>query len=89
MKPEHRSAGKRTGSGGAKIGNAHLKWAFSEAAVLLLKDNTRGQAHLKKLERRHGKGKAPSILAARLGRATYLMLKNSEDFDIERFYSRT
>ena len=88
-KPEHRSAGKRTGSGGAKIGNAHLKWAFSEAAVLFLKDNTRGQAHLKKLERRHGKGKALSILAARLGRATYFMLKNTEDFDIERFYART
>ena len=89
VKPEHRSAGKRTGSGGAKIGNAHLKWAFSEAAVLFLKDNTRGQAHLKKLERRHSKGKALSILAARLGRATYFMLKNSEDFDIERFYART
>ena len=29
---ETSSAGKRTGSSGAKIGNAHLKWAFSEAA---------------------------------------------------------
>ena len=57
-KPEHRSAGKRVGSGGAKIGNAHLKWAFSEAAVLFLRDNARGQAHLKRLTRRHGKGKA-------------------------------
>ena len=57
--------------------------------MLFLKDNTRGQAHLQKLERRHGKGKALSILAARLGRATYFMLKNSEDFDIERFYART
>ena len=35
------------------------------------------------------KGKALSILAARLGRATYFMLKNSEDFDIERFHART
>lgn len=34
-KPEHRSAGKRVGSGGAKIGNAHLKWAFSETAGLI------------------------------------------------------
>ena len=89
VKPEHRSAGKRVGSGGAKIGNAHLKWAFSEAAVLFLKDNARGQAHLKRLTRRHGKGKALSILAARIGRATYFMLNNSEDFDTERFYART
>jgi transposase len=28
------SNGKRLGTSGAKIGNAHLKWAFSEAAVL-------------------------------------------------------
>jgi hypothetical protein len=28
--------GKVLGTSGNKIGNAHLKWAFSEAAVLLL-----------------------------------------------------
>lgn len=90
VKPEHRSAGKRVGrGGGAKIGNPHLKWAFSEAAVLFLRNNPRGQAHLKRLEKRHGKGKALSILAARIGRATYFMLKNSEDFDTERFYAHT
>jgi transposase len=87
VKSEHRSAGKRTGSGGAKIGNAHLKWAFSEAAVLFLKGNPRGQAHLKRLQRKHGKGKALSILAARLGRSVYFMLKNQEAFDMDRFYS--
>jgi transposase len=27
------SNGKRSGTSGSKIGNAHLKWAFSEAAV--------------------------------------------------------
>jgi len=31
------SNGKKCGSGGTKIGNAHLKWAFSEAAVFFLK----------------------------------------------------
>ena len=30
------SAGKVKGTSGAKIGNVHLKWAFSEAAVLFL-----------------------------------------------------
>src|ERR1700710_2096559 len=34
---EHSSAGKVKGSGGKKIGNAHLKWAFSEAACLMLR----------------------------------------------------
>ena len=33
------SAGKRYGTSGKKIGNAYLKWAFSEAAVLFLHNN--------------------------------------------------
>ena len=35
----HESAGKVKGSGGKKIGNAHLKWAFSEAACLMLRSS--------------------------------------------------
>ncbi len=35
------SAGKVRGTGGRKIGNAHLKWAFSEAAVGFLRKNPR------------------------------------------------
>ncbi|HEM62265.1 MAG TPA: IS110 family transposase [Chloroflexi bacterium] len=87
VKSEHRSAGKRVGSGGAKIGNAHLKWAFSEAAVLFLKGNPRAQAHLKRLQRKHGKAKGLSILAARLGRSVYFILKNQEAFDMDRFFA--
>ena len=34
---EHSSAGKVKGSGPKKIGNAHLKWAFSEAACLMIR----------------------------------------------------
>jgi len=34
VRPQKTSAGKVTGGGGGKIGNAHLKWAFSEAACL-------------------------------------------------------
>ena len=37
------SAGKRYGTSGTKIGNAYLKWAFSEAAVLFLRTNPAGQ----------------------------------------------
>jgi len=39
------SAGKRYGTSGAKIGNAYLKWAFSEAAVLFLRTNPAGQKY--------------------------------------------
>lgn len=87
IKPEHNSGGKRVGSGGAKIGNAHLKWAFSEAAVCFLRGNPRAQAELRRLRKRHGDGKALSILAARLGRATYFMLKQKRAFDMNRFFA--
>jgi transposase len=52
------SAGKRYGTSGAQIGNAYLKWAFSEAAVLFLRNNPAGQNYLARLEHKHGKGKA-------------------------------
>ena len=51
------SAGKRYGTSGTKIGNAYLKWAFSEAAVLFLRDNPAGQKYLARLEKKHGKGR--------------------------------
>ncbi len=85
VKCEHSSAGKKLGRGGAKIGNVHLKWAFSEAAVLFLRGNPEGQKHLRRLAGRHGKSKALSILATKLGRAVYLMLSKDRAFDMERF----
>jgi transposase len=87
VKPERNSAGKRLGTGGGKIGNAYLKWAFSEAAVCFLHRNPRGLALKRRLRKRHGDGKALSILAARLGRATFFMLKQKRAFDVERFFN--
>ena len=89
VKCEHSSAGKKLGTGGAKIGNVHLKWAFSEAAALFLRNNPAGQNYLRRLAGRHGKAKALSILAAKLGRAVYLMLSKERAFDMERFLART
>jgi len=85
VKCQKGSAGKVLGTSGAKIGNAHLKWAFSEAAVLFLRKNPRGQKHLNRLRARHGQGKALSILAARLGRASYFILRRRSAFDLDRF----
>jgi transposase len=79
------SAGKRYGSSGKKMGNASLKWAFSEAAVLFLRNNPAGQKYLTRLERKHGKGKALTILAHKLARAMYYMLKRDTAFDWDKF----
>ena len=85
VKCTRESAGKRHGSSNKKIGSIHLKWAFSEAAVLFLRDNPQGMAYKKRLERKHGKSKALTILAHKLGRAVYFMLKRGKAFDMEKF----
>jgi transposase len=89
VKPKKESNGKVYGHSGKKIGNAHLKWAFSEAAVLFLRKNPDGQQFVERLAKKHGKGKALSILAARLGRAVFVMLKRREPFDPEKFLTQT
>jgi transposase len=77
------SAGKRLGTGGRTIGNAPLPWAFSEAAVLFLRQNPKGPGLFKTLQRTHGTGKALSILAHTLGRATYPRLGRGPAFHME------
>lgn len=79
------SAGKKSGYSGKKIGNAYLKWAFSEAAVLFLRGNPAAQKAIARLASKHGKGKALSILAHRLGRAVYVMLTKRQPFEQARF----
>ena len=73
VKCSHESANKKTTGGGNKIGNAHLKWAFSEAAVLMLRQSEAAKAYVARLTKKHGKAKAISILAARIGRTVYLI----------------
>lgn len=86
VKCEKTSAGKRTGaSGGSKIGNAHLKWAFSEAAVSVIRHLPQSQQLHDRLKRKYGKGKALSIFAHKLGRTVYFMLKRNQAFDPDRF----
>lgn len=79
------SGGKRYGTSGSKIGNVHLKWAFSEAAVLFLVGNEPGQKYYARLEKKHGKGKALTVLAHKLARAIYYMLKRETRFDLDTF----
>ena len=85
VKCEKSSSGKRLGTGGNKIGNVHLKWAFSEAAVLFLRANPPAQRYIEKLRRKHGKAKSLSILAHKLGRAVYFMLKRQKSFSMQTF----
>lgn len=83
----HESAGKKTISKGKKIGNANLKWAFSEAACLMLRELPQAESLVGRKEKKFGKAKALSILAAKIGRGVYWMLKRKEAFDVNRFFN--
>src|SRR5262245_6005393 len=82
------SAGNRYGSTGAKIDHAYLKWAFSEAAVLFLRNNPAGRKALARLERKHSKGKALTVLAHKLARAAYNMLRRETACNIDKFLNQ-
>lgn len=81
------SAGKKAGPMGRKIGNAHLKWAFSEAVCLMMRELPQASAYVERQEKAHGKGKAMSMLAHKLGRAVYFMLKRNDAFDVKYFFA--
>lgn len=85
VKCKAESAGKSYGTQGNKIGNAHLKWAFSELAVMYLRGNDKAKSYLVKLQKRMSKAKALSVLAHKLGRCVYFMLKNETVFDEDKF----
>ena len=81
------SAGKLLGSRGRKIGNPHLKWAFSEATVCFLSNYPFAKKYKQRLMRRHGKAKSMAIIAHKLGRTVYHVLRRQTPFDAERFLS--
>ncbi len=80
------SAGKIKGLRGAKLGNPYLRWAFGEAAVIAKRDHPIMGPLSQRLEARMGgnKFKANTVVAIKLARAVYFMLKNKTVFDPER-----
>ena len=80
------SAGKIKGLRGAKLGNPYLRWAFGEAAVIAKRDHALIGPMAQRLEARFqgNKFKANTVLAIKLARAVYFMLKDKTVFDPER-----
>ena len=85
VRAQKESAGKRTGYAGSKIGNRYLKWAFSEASILFLHQLPEARPYKASLEHKYGKARALSMIAQRLGRTVYGMLKRNYAFDLNRF----
>ncbi len=78
------SAGKVKGLCGGKMGNAYLRWAFGQAAVICKRNHPLLTPYAEMLVSKHGKFKGNAILANKLGRAVYFMLQKGTAFDAER-----
>lgn len=80
------SAGKIKGLRGAKLGNPYLRWAFGEAAVIAKRDHAIIGPLSQRLEAQMGgnKFKANTVVAIKIARAVYFMLKNKTVFDPDR-----
>lgn len=81
------SAGKVKGLTGGKMGNAYLRWAFGEAAVLCKRNHPLLTPYADRLVAKRGKFKGNAILAAKLARAVYFMLQKGTAFDAEKLIS--
>ena len=78
------SAGKIKGTQGSKIGNGYLKYAFHEAAVLGKRRAPELKKYFQRLEAKKGKHLANGILATKLARAAYFMLRDQKVFDVNK-----
>ena len=63
------AAGHRSGTSGTHIGQAHLTWAFSAAAVFCLRDHPAGQTCLTRLAHTPRQGQALTSFAHHFARA--------------------
>ncbi len=79
------SAGKIKGLRGAKLGNPYLRWAFGEAAVIGKRSNPDLKRFGQKLEAHNPKPVVNAILANKLARSVYFMLKHGKGFDPKLF----
>ena len=82
------SAGKITGTRGAKMGNGYLKWAFKECVLVAKRSHPEIKAMAQRLEVKHDRATANAILAHRMARAIYYMLSHGVAFSMELFSKR-
>jgi transposase len=88
IRPQKESAGKVKGTGNGKMGNAFLKWAFSEATLLLIRDKQEIKDLHARLKNKHGKARALAIISHKLGRAVYYILKKQKAFNMNKFLNQ-
>ena len=85
--PEQTSNGKVTGQGNRKCGNAHIKWALSEAGILSRAKNKEMQSVYAAIliKKKNNKYAAMAAYNHRLANAVYAIMKTQKPFNFELF----
>jgi transposase len=81
------SNGKKKGSGNAKNGNKYLAWAFVEAVHHAWRSNEVVRRFYQRKKSQRNTAVAVKAVAHKLARATYHVLKDQVDFDVNRAFA--
>lgn len=83
------SAGKVKGLTGGKMGNAYLRWAFGQVAIIARRSHPLIKTYADLLIAKHGKFKGNAILGNKIARCVYFMLQKGTVFDVEQLIATT
>jgi transposase len=85
VKPQRESSGKRTDNMNSKIGNPYLKWAFSQATVMAIRNSPGIKKLYNNLLQKCGKKKAYATLRHKIAVAVFYMLVRRQEFNEQQF----
>lgn len=88
IKCAHESGGKKYSGSNGKIGNPHLKRAFSSAATYVIKFNPEVKKRFERLASKKGQKLAYGIISRELAHTIFHMLKTKKVFDMKLFLNK-
>ena len=86
VKSDKFSNGQKKGTNNDKNGNGYLAWAMMEAASGAIRHYQPINSYYQRQANKKSRQVAWKIVARKLSQAIYLMLKNEEEFDMERSF---
>jgi transposase len=86
VKADWTSNGKVKGKGNRKNGNKYLAWAYVEAANFARRFCPEAHAYFERKKSRTNSVVATKALANKLCKACYFIMKNQEDFQVEKIF---
>lgn len=83
--PSRVSAGKNYGDKGKNKCNGRLRQTFQIAAICFIRYSKTGRTYNEKIKRQHSSKASKNIIAHKIARTVYYMLRNNKEFDVIRF----